>query len=612
MQKFAIILATVLLAAFGLSWFSFETPNSGLPADARGRGALVVSVGADCSSLDPGYTNTLSDFRIIRSVYEPLLRTPFGGGEPEPATATALPEISQDGLTYRLNMRPDAKWSNGDAVTAEDFRYAWMRVMLPDTTSRYASLMDLIAGAKDFAAWRENACQLADALNAGTLEKTLAGAKPADAEKLRDFLGQNPWLRDAGLRTPAKTWERTCEAFDRLVGLKARGRELEITLAKPTPYFTSLLPFPTFSPVHRASLEARRAFLAGSVRIQRDARYFMPGTLIGNGAYRLDEWVLRRRITLNQNPHFWEKDAMQNIRLVHRVVADSSLALGMLGDGALDIVLEVQDPALQAQLVESQKLRRDVHPTPVAGTYYYLFNCRPEINGHRNPLANPKVRRALAACINREAITSHVTRLRQPSAKAFVPPDAIPGYVPPDEAGVDFDPVQAKKWLAESGEKMESVSLLYNTSGVHKDVAVAIAKQWEDALGLTIKHDACEFHPMLDRRQAGNFEVCRAGWYGDYADPTTFLDMFVTGDSNNDGGYSNPQYDALMTKAKSEREQAKRFAILREAEALLLQDAPLATIYTQVDVKLFDAAKNDLKPDAWNDYRFDRVPSKRR
>ncbi len=615
MRKFVLILGAILAFAMALAFFSFEKPTAGLPPDAKGRGALIVAVGTDCGSLDPGYTNTLADFRIIRSVYERLLRTPYGGGAPEPACAQALPEISQDGLTYRLTIRPQAKWSNGDPVLAEDFRYAWMRVMLPDTGSRYASLMDLVAGAKEFAAWRDQACELADALNARKLDALLKNTTPQDAEKnekLRAFLAQNPWLNDEAQRTPKKVWERTQQAFDRLVGLKADGRDLSITLAKPTPYFTQLLPFPTFSPVHRASLEARREFLDDSVRIRHDIRYFLPGTLVGNGPYRLDEWVLRQRITLNQNPYYWDKDAMGNIRLVQRVVAENAIALGLLRDGALDIVLDLANPDLQTQLVASKAQRHDVHATPVAGTYYYLFNCRPEVNGRKNPLANPKVRRALAACINRETLTRQVTRLNQPPAKALVPPSAVPGYAPPVEAGVDFDPAQAKKWLAESGEKVETLSLLFNATGAHKNIAVAIAKQWEDTLNITVRLDTCEFNPMLDRRHAGNFEVTRAGWYGDYADPTTFLDMFVTGDSNNDGAYSNPKYDGLMKQAQNERDQAKRFAILRQAEALLLQDAPLATIYTQVDVKLFDAAKNDLKPDAWSDYRFECVPSKRR
>jgi len=630
MRKFVFILVFMLLAALGLAWSSFETPSAGLPADGRGRGALVVAVSEDCGSLDPGFTSTLTDFRIIRSLYEPLLRTPYGGGPPEPGAAAALPDITPDGLTYHLAIRPEAKWSNGDPVLAQDFRYAWMRAMLPDTGSQYVSLMELIAGAKDFGAWRLNACALAEAMNGDGLDAVLAekaaAAKTAtdkdaakkEAQMLRDFLAQNPWLNDPRERTAEKTWARTLQAFDRMVGIKAQGRSLEITLEKPAPYFTALLAFPTFSPLHQKSMEARRTFMDGTVRLNRDARYFLPDTLVSNGPYRLAEWHFRRRMVLDQNAYYWQKDAMNNLRLVQRVVPEAALALRLYNEGEIDILVEMGDPILQAQLVAAAKTGKhpDVHNITVAGTYYYQFNCRPEVNGRKNPLADPRVRRALAGCIDRRTLIDEVTRLGQPEALTLTPPGAITGYAPPVETGVPFDLNAAKALLKEAGyadgTEVGPIGLLYNNNGSHKDVALVLAKNWETSLGLTIKTDACEFHPMLDRRRAGNFDICRGGWYGDYADPTTFLDMFVTGNSNNDGAYSNPEYDALMAQATNERDAAKRFAILRQAETILLQDAPLATIYHNTDLKLFDAAKHDLKPDAWANYRFERVVGNRR
>lgn len=603
MRKFAAILALVLAFALTMAFLSFEKPTVNLPPDAKGRGALVVSVVSDCASLDPGFTSSLTDYRIIRPLYETLLRVPYGGGAPEPGCAEAMPEVSANGKTYRFTLREDAKWSSGDKVTAEDFRYAWMRVMLPDTMGKYATLMDLIAGAKEFAVWRTQACAAAEALSAGT--------EPAD-KAAAAFLAQNPWLRDAAARTPEALWARTLAQFDATVGLKADGRQFEVTLATPTPYFPALLPFFTFSPVHKASMEARRAFIPGTCRVLRDATYFRPGTLVSNGPYRLDEWVSRRQIVLNQNPHYWEKDAMANIRLVQKVVAENALSLSMMRDGALDIALDLGNPTLQSQLVEARAKRPDVHPIPVASTYFYNLNCRPTVHGRPNPLANPKVRRALAAAVNRDIVVAQITRLHQPMAKAFTPPGTIPGYVPPAEAGISFDPALAKRLLAESGEKVETLSLLYSTGGAHQEIAVAVAKMWEETLGITVRLEGCEFQPMLDRRHAGNYEICRAGWMGDFPDPITFLDLFETGNSNNDAGWSNPAFDALLAKSRAETDPAKRLDILRRAEALMLEEMPVVIFYTQLEIKLYDAAKNDLKPDAWGNYRFERVPSSRR
>jgi len=267
--------------------------------------------------------------------------------------------------------------------------------------------------------------------------------------------------------------------------------------------------------------------------------------------------------------------------------------------------------SLAADLVAQN--RRDVHATSMAGMYFYDFNCNPKLaNGKPNPLADPRVRQALSMGIDRQAIVAKVTRLNQPIARTFVPVDAVKGYNPPVEAGIGFDPKRGKQLLAEAGyhdgAALKGLSILYNTGHGHEQIAQAIKRMWKQHLGVSVPLEGIEGKVFATRLKSQQYSICRASWFGDYRDPTTWLGKMVTEDGNNDCAYSSSEYDKLLTRAATELDVQKRFAILREAEAIMLQDSPMAMIYQYVNVYVYDPDKvRGLHPNPWSIWRLEQV-----
>jgi oligopeptide transport system substrate-binding protein len=261
--------------------------------------------------------------------------------------------------------------------------------------------------------------------------------------------------------------------------------------------------------------------------------------------------------------------------------------------------------------------RDDVFTSSAAGTYFYKFNCRETLpGGRKNPLHDARVRRALSMAIDRKAIVENVTRVHQPIAKTFIPPGSIGNYTPPADAGVEFNADAAQKLLAEAGypngEGLEGLELLYNTGGGHERTAQEVVSGWKKYLNLNVSLKGKEVKVMQDDMDKGTFTIVRAGWYGDYRDPTTFLQYFVTGDGHNDGKYHNAEYDKLFAAAATETDAAKRLELLRRAEEIMIGEQPLAPIYHYMNLELWRPDQiSGLKVNPWNVWRLHQVSVKR-
>ena len=233
-------------------------------------------------------------------------------------------------------------------------------------------------------------------------------------------------------------------------------------------------------------------------------------------------------------------------------------------------------------------------------------------------MADPKVRRAMGMCIDRKQVVENVTEMNEPTALLMVPDKEIAGYLGPAEAGLPFDIKAAKKLLAEAGypngEGFPPIKITVNNdSGPgHANIALPIKKNWEDHLGIKVELEQIEFKVLLERATKGNYHTRRAGWFGDYADPTTWLDMYRTGDSNNDAEYENTAYDELLKQAAVELDKQKRFDLLAEAETMLLKDAPIVPIFYYTTVTIYDEEKTDIRQNAWTNLRLELVPMKRK
>ncbi len=557
----------------------FEAPA---PETADGATLRFISEGA-IDTLDPQGTSWLVDFRIIECVFEPLLRADPAGGPLQPAAATALPRVSPDGRTYTFTLRSDAKWSNGDPLRSTDFVYAWRRAIMPDLGADYSGLFMEITGAHDFATWR-----------AQQLGRVAAGELNADT-----------------------AWADARQRFADTVGLRTPDDQtLVVELRRPVAYFNELAAFAAFMPLHEVSARASATVDVGSGTVSLGSGYFTdPASLVGNGPYRLTRWAFKQELVVDANPHYWARERVTNTRVIAQVVVDPATALLRYHNGEADWYPGVPTAAPQsAELVAAGRAgeRHDVHDGPAAGTYFYLFNCNPQVSGQPNPLADPQVRRALSMAVDRRLLVENVTRLNQPVAKTFVPPDILPGYTPPVEAGMEFNPDAARALLAEAGfpngEGLTGLSVLVNSGGGHDVPALAIANMWRTHLGLSVSVEEVEKTAFRERRRSQDFTIARGGWYGDYRDPTTFLDMLRTADGNNDMKYTNPEYDALLQKAADQLDPAARFTTLARAEALMLRDQPLMPLYGYTNLELFDPARlQGLYPNPWNVRRLDAV-----
>ncbi len=547
------------------------------------RADLVFASSSEHNFLDPQRLSWSHDIRVAECLFEPLVRMELPAMTVGPATAERW-QISDDGLAYTFFLREDAKWSNGDPVKASDFIYAWRRALMPDLAADYTQLFWCIEGAEDFFYWRQQQ------IEAYAVDK--AGQNPDEARRLLD---------------------EALERFKETVGVSTPDdHTLVIKLDRPTPYFLELCAFITFSPVHEKTVSNQVSMDPETGTLIQDPYWTRPDRLVCNGPYVLQRRRFQRDLQLVLNEHYWNRAAMGNRSIMELIVRDPQTQLLMYERGEVDWLPSIPSTgSLAADLVDEQ--RDDAHLTPAAGTYFYNFNCQQTLaDGSPNPLADARVRRALSMTIDRNAIVEQVTRLNQPVARTFVPLGALPAYDPPVESGIDFDPEAARSLLAEAGypggKRLTGLSILYNTGSGHEMIAQQIARTWQQELGVVVTLEGLEVSVFGDRLKNHDFTIARAGWFGDYLDPTTFLDKFKTGNGNNDGAYSNRRFDKLLRQAAEELDPAKRMKILREAEALMLGEQPIAPIYQYVTLHLFrpDRVK-DMHLNPWNFRRLEFV-----
>ncbi|MCC6492508.1 MAG: peptide ABC transporter substrate-binding protein, partial [Pirellulales bacterium] len=292
---------------------------------------------------------------------------------------------------------------------------------------------------------------------------------------------------------------------------------------------------------------------------------------------------LRDRTRLVKNERYWNADEVR-LKSIDVLATESSVTgLNLYLTGKVDWIYDVPPAALRELLAERPP-RDDLNPQPMLTTYFYLFNVT------RKPLDDVRVRRALTLAIDRAELTGRLLGCGERPAYSLVPP-GLPGYDPPQCAPQDV--AEARRLLAEAGfpdgRGFPVLEILYNTHETHAAIAQLIRKQWQRALGIRVKTRNEEFATQLNSQRALDYDVSRRSWIGDYADPNTFLDMFVSGGENNCTGFSSAEYDRLIGEAAREADPEKRLSIFRSAERILMDELPLAPMY-------FYVSKSMLKP----------------
>ena len=342
---------------------------------------------------------------------------------------------------------------------------------------------------------------------------------------------------------------------------------LEVALEAPLPYFLSFLTFYSFMPIPRHLLaDLERQGIDESL-------WTRPEHVVSNGPYRMTEWRFRQRMVFERNPRYWDAAHVRLDRVRVAMVESYTTALTMYAAGEFD--WPGSNTSLPAEFLDYLAGYKDYRRHPYLASYYYWINTKAP------PLDNPLLRRALSLAIDREALVRHVTRGGQiPSADLV--PDGVAGYRALGRPL--FDPDEARRLVAEAGyatgADVPVITLTYNTSEGHKQVAEAIQQMWKDVLGVTVELENQEWKVFLATAEMNNFQLCRMGWTGDYADPFTFLELLTSGCGNNHSNWSDPAYDRLLEQANHEPDPATRLAKFREAEALALDAQPLIPLYT--------------------------------
>lgn len=467
---------------------------------------LVFNNEAEPKTLDPHLMTGQPEHRLALGLFEGLTSH-------HPATLQPLPgcaewwEVSDDGTVYTFHLRKGLTWSNGDPLTAEDFRWSWQRAISPETASEYGYMLDPIRNAEEF---RQG--------------------------KVKDFA------------------EVGVQVADPLT--------LKVTLRAPTAYFLEITAFETLMPVHRATVE------------KYGAKWTQPEHFVGNGPFVLAAWTPRDFIEFTPNPKWWNHAIVRVSRIRMRALEDQNTALAEYLSGGFDWI-----PSVPAPKVDEAQQHPDYYVSPFLTSYFFRFNTK------RKPFDDVRVRKAFDLAVNKAEICEKVLKAGQLPATGIVPP-GIHGY--PQLDGLAYDPEAARKLLAEAGyprgEGFPEVELLYNTQESHQRVCEVMVSMWREVLGVRVKPRNAEWQAYLEQVQKMDYQIARAGWIGDYADPNTFLDLWLTDGGNNNTGWSNAEYDALIQAAARERDPAKRMAMFQKAERMVcVENMPILPVYYYVN-----------------------------
>lgn len=340
---------------------------------------------------------------------------------------------------------------------------------------------------------------------------------------------------------------------------------LQLTLARPTPYLLSLTAHQAWFPVHRASvLQAGGAHTRGT-------GWTRPGKLVGNGPFTLAEWQPDQHILVKKNPRHHDASTNQIEAVKFFPVADPGVDERAFRAGQVHITYDVLPDRIDAWRREDPaRLRVD----PFLETFYIRFNCT------RAPFTDARVRRALGLAIDRDAIAGPVMRGSRVPAHSIVPPDTA-GYTSTAVMPTDF--AAARRLLAEAGfpggKGFPKFEIKMNTDPVNTKVFEAIQQMWRKELGIECTLATMDTRVYIDAMQTLAFDTLRSRWVGDFNDPATFTDLFTSTSGNNNTGWKSPDYDRLIARAAATLDTPRRFELLREAEALVLAEAPVAPVF---------------------------------
>ena len=357
------------------------------------------------------------------------------------------------------------------------------------------------------------------------------------------------------------------------LGVKAiDDHTFEVTLSEPVPYFYKLLVHSSVSPVPKAAVE------------KYGDKWTQPANIVTNGAYKLKDWVVNERIVLERNTNYWDNAKTVINQVTYLPISSEVTDVNRYRSGEIDMTYNNMPIELFQKL--KKEIPNEVHVDPYLCTYYY------EINNQKAPFNDVRVRTALKLAMDRDIIVNKVKNQGDLPAYSFTPPYTDGAkLVEPEwfKWSQEKRNEEAKKLLAEAGytaEKPLTFDLLYNTSDLHKKLAIAAASIWKKNLGANVKLENQEWKTFLDTRHQGNYDVSRAGWCADYNEPTSFLNMVLSDSSNNTVHYKSPAFDKLIADTLKVTDEAQRSELYSKAEQQLDKDSAIVPVYYYVNARL--------------------------
>ena len=359
------------------------------------------------------------------------------------------------------------------------------------------------------------------------------------------------------------------------VGVRVRdARTLQVELETPIAFFLDLTGFQPYAVVPRRLIE-------------RDGdRWLHARPFMASGAYTLESWRLNDRVRLQQNPYYWDAARTQSKVIDLLSCVAPSAALNLYESGAVDIVWDKE--LVPPDLLDLLLKRPDFHTYDSLGDYFIRINVT------RKPFADRRVRQALALVIDKRRLVERITKGGERVASCLSPPGIANGtnlYQPPP--GLPYDPPAARRLLAEAGfpegRGFPVLTYTYNTQESHRKIGVELREMWQRELGLTVELRQLEWKAWLRAQAMLDYDLIRSSWVGDYNDPNTFLDLFLSHNPNNRTGWRNARYDDTLRRANAEPNPVRRQSLLQAAEALLVQeDVPVIPLFFYVGMEFYD------------------------
>ena len=519
MKKITAVVAPVLAMSVALAACSgagdkkaSTEPKSGgdkTEGKLAAKQVLNLAETAEIPSMDVSKSTDTTSSLILGNTMEGLYRLDKDN-KPIPGIAESYKK-SDDGKKYTFKLRKDAKWSNGDSVTAKDFVFAWQRLLDPKTAAEYAFIMYDMKNAK--------------AINEGKSPVDSLGVKAVD-----DYT-------------------------------------LEVELDNPVPYFLGLTAFTSFLPLNEKV-----------VKENGDKYGLEAEKMVYNGPFKMTEWKHEQGWKVVKNDQYWDKANVKLDEINWSVVKEQSTRVNLYESGQLDRV------GLTAEYVDKYKANKDEFGTLLEPSTYFL-RLNQKRNGQDTVLKNKKVREAIAMAFDKKALANVILNDGSKPADTLIPekftagPDGKDYHETYKSTGIKTDLKKAKQVWEEAkkelGKEEVTVEFLNYDTDSAKKIGEYLKEQLEKNLpGLKINIKLQPFKQKLKLETGQDYEMSYAGWTPDYADPMTFLDMFQTGNPQNEMSYSNANYDEIIKKSQGEllTDPKKRWGEMAKAEKILLED----------------------------------------